>query len=292
MFRNNKSPVFQSFFYVLVTYIFSWAFFIPMMLQSNYKIFPDNGFWYILAGSFGPTIGAIVSYLVFNGSNETKNWLRKCFNFKFGWRAFLMLALVFPFVNFVLYSLFKPYGLEWWKVFITMVPAMLINGVVGLISGAGPLGEELGWRGFLSPTLLKKFNIYYTSIFIGIIWSFWHLPLLFIAEFRANLDFGTYLLMYTIGTTAMSYAFIKLAEVSKGSIVAAIIFHNVINTTSSTLFASTFFNFNKEQPAVFDIALFSPISMIITAIIFGIIVNTKLIKTPPTPADIAQIYKF
>ena len=38
------------------------------------------------------------------------------------------------------------------------------------------LGEEYGWRGFLLPALMKKFNLFYSSIILGLIWGCWHFP--------------------------------------------------------------------------------------------------------------------
>lgn len=41
----------------------------------------------------------------------------------------------------------------------------------------GPLGEEMGWRGYLQPRLLSESNSVLTGIIIGVIWTAWHIPL-------------------------------------------------------------------------------------------------------------------
>ncbi|MGB5227569.1 MAG: CPBP family intramembrane glutamic endopeptidase, partial [Eudoraea sp.] len=38
------------------------------------------------------------------------------------------------------------------------------------------IGEEYGWRGYLLPRLMKKFNVFYSSIILGLIWGLWHYP--------------------------------------------------------------------------------------------------------------------
>ncbi len=42
---------------------------------------------------------------------------------------------------------------------------------------SGPLGEELGWRGFALLELQKKYSPLIASIIIGFWWGMWHLPI-------------------------------------------------------------------------------------------------------------------
>jgi len=46
--------------------------------------------------------------------------------------------------------------------------------VVGVFAGAW---EELGWRGFALPRLLKRFSPLTSSLGIGVLWAVWHIPL-------------------------------------------------------------------------------------------------------------------
>lgn len=39
---------------------------------------------------------------------------------------------------------------------------------------AGSIGEELGWRGYIQPRLMRKFNLFWASIIVGLLWSTWH----------------------------------------------------------------------------------------------------------------------
>lgn len=40
------------------------------------------------------------------------------------------------------------------------------------------LGEELGWRGYLQPRLMRRFGSRMGLIAVGTIWGFWHVPLI------------------------------------------------------------------------------------------------------------------
>lgn len=46
-----------------------------------------------------------------------------------------------------------------------------------LINSLFALGEEIGWRGYLYPALREKFSPLQSHLLVGLIWSFWHLPL-------------------------------------------------------------------------------------------------------------------
>ena len=51
---------------------------------------------------------------------------------------------------------------------------------------AGPMGEELGWRGYALKVLQTRFNPFVASVMLGLIWGFWHLPLLAIVGLFRN----------------------------------------------------------------------------------------------------------
>lgn len=56
--------------------------------------------------------------------------------------------------------------------FVTMlITAFFMNLIFG-----GSMGEELGWRGFALPLLLKKYSPLQASYVLGLMQAFWHLP--------------------------------------------------------------------------------------------------------------------
>lgn len=58
---------------------------------------------------------------------------------------------------------------------------------------SGPMGEEIGWRGYLLTELQKKYSVLKAAMIVGVIWSFWHTLLWFVSGFT-----GMYLLWYII----------------------------------------------------------------------------------------------
>jgi uncharacterized protein len=48
------------------------------------------------------------------------------------------------------------------------------------------LGEELGWRGFLVPELVRSTSFHSAALLSGGIWGAWHLPLIVFADYNAG----------------------------------------------------------------------------------------------------------
>jgi uncharacterized protein len=68
--------------------------------------------------------------------------------------------------------------------FQTGVAPFVILG--SLHSLASATGEELGWRGFLVPTLARTMSFGRTALLSGAIWATWHVPLILFADYNAG----------------------------------------------------------------------------------------------------------
>ena len=85
--------------------------------------------------------------------------------------------------------------------------------------------EEIGWRGFALPRLQKRHSAFIATLIVGILWGFWHLPLVFLvgnpmAEFPV-------LWFFIIVTNAVIYTWIYNS--TKGSILLVALFHGALN---------------------------------------------------------------
>jgi membrane protease YdiL (CAAX protease family) len=49
---------------------------------------------------------------------------------------------------------------------------------------ARALGEEIGWRGFLAPRMVARFGFTWGAILTGVVWAFWHLPLILLGTYN------------------------------------------------------------------------------------------------------------
>ena len=67
-------------------------------------------------------------------------------------------------------------GEQAWPIFLANVAVTAI--AYAAISALAAMGEELGWRGFLQGPLIAKLGTTRGIVLLGLIWSFWHLPIL------------------------------------------------------------------------------------------------------------------
>jgi uncharacterized protein len=220
--------------FLFLTFGFSWAFFLYGIfnLKGNFSIQNESMALPILIGSFGPTFGALITHLIFNGFSKTLSWLKKSLSFRMGFKLFFYMIFALTTLVFLAKSLTSGYGIEWYNIVFTMILLMPINWLGGILNGSGPLGEELGWRGFLGPIIFDKFSTFKASIIMGVIWSAWHLPLFIFEDWRGGTNIFVFAIFYTISTIILSWLFQLVYTASKQKVSAAIIMHCVINTAS------------------------------------------------------------
>lgn len=134
----------------------------------------------------------------------------------------------------------------------------------------GSIGEEIGWRGFLLPLLLRKHSYLVSSILIGVFWGAWHL------QFQAGVSvFFVYILL----TIEMSIVISWLCKMTNGNIISAIIMHSSFNLCALLLFEEIVVNISQNSELIETlyvslVGLFLPLC-IYTAIQMRKDVNSK-----------------
>jgi len=199
------------------------------MILSNKGLlpfkFPTN-----FLGSFGPAVGALIVTGIINGKTGLKNILKSLINWKTSaWTYFFAIFFIIAvyaltagityFIGPTLLTLEK---------FPGIVETIIYFFIIAIIGG--PLGEEIGWRGFLQPELLKRFNPAITSLFIALIWLIWHIPLFWLEGAAQS---GGSIIYFSLSVLAMAFLFTLLYIKSNGSLLLAILFHTMINYVSA-----------------------------------------------------------
>lgn len=98
--------------------------------------------------------------------------------------------------------------------------------------------EELGWRGYGFESLESRFNFVRASLIFSVLWSAWHLPLVFIEGtyqyevVHESIWFG---LNFFVSIIPMGVIVSWICKHNGGSIIAAILFHFMINISQEAL---------------------------------------------------------
>jgi membrane protease YdiL (CAAX protease family) len=101
----------------------------------------------------------------------------------------------------------------------------LFTATAGMIRGLSTaLGEEIGWRGFLVPELVKQMSYTKLSLLIGIIWAAWHSPLLLFADYNAGTNRWYAMGCFTVMIVSNSFIFAWL-RLKSGSLWTAAVLH-------------------------------------------------------------------
>ena len=104
----------------------------------------------------------------------------------------------------------------------------------------GPLGEEAGWRGFALPRLQKRFDPLLASVWLGLIWALWHLPLHvtgFYDQTFGNPISGLLLRAFT--TIPLTLIFTWLYNRTRGNLLVMVCLHTAVNVSSSLIAPGT-----------------------------------------------------
>ncbi|MCM3738465.1 CPBP family intramembrane metalloprotease [Bacillus cytotoxicus] len=126
---------------------------------------------------------------------------------------------------------------------------------------SGPLGEEIGWRGFAQIELQKKHSPLKASIIIGFWWGMWHLPIWFTTGY-VGIDLIKYILSFMsaiISTKIVMTAFYNLNQ----NLIIPIIIHQFFN------FFIGIINGN-----LIDLIMYNAIIYLIVAVLI-IVINPK-----------------
>ena len=243
--------------FVVLTYTLSWSIWAGgWLLAGRPDGFSDARMVVaVYAGSFAP--GIIAGVLAARKGRQTfLAWLGGFVRFRCGWRAYAVALLPLPIAFAVLTWLLgytpqvKQDGLPAIFFYLTLFPISIFNGAASAIMGAGPLGEEGGWRGYLLPKLLDRLGELRASILLGVIWALWHLPVMaMFMDWREGTSLAFYLPTYIIGLVGLSYIFTVVWRLGRGSLVPCIWLHGLVNAIGGLAFNHRAWNSSWSQEA-------------------------------------------
>ncbi|MFJ2550624.1 lysostaphin resistance A-like protein [Microbacterium sp. NPDC087591] len=170
-----------------------------------------------------------------------------------------------------------PEGTPMPPVEVVVVAQLAIIPVGALFNSIFAFGEELGWRGWLVPAL-RPLGTWPTLLISGVIWGFWHSPVILLGYNFGRTDITGVLFMIG-GCVAWGILFGWL-RLRSASVWPPVIAHGSLNAAGGLVLV-----FAASQP---DMALAGPLgvaSWIVIAVVVLVLVLTGQFRQQPELAD-------
>jgi membrane protease YdiL (CAAX protease family) len=172
-----------------------------------------------LLALFGPLLGAVV-VLWFLAGPEGLAGLWRRFALRREHLKWLAVAIALPLILLVPIWLLER--------ILGDAPAFALApiSIVGALIAFLIVGEEVGWRGFALPHLLRRWPPLWSGAGVGVVWALWHLPNFFLPGYpHRGLPFPAFFLM----VVSYSVLFTWLYARTQGSLFVAVVFHAALN---------------------------------------------------------------
>ena len=177
----------------------------------------------------GPTLAAFIMTGITEGRAGIRRLLRRIVLWRVGLRwylfAFIGVSLVIT-LGFILVG-----GLASLQFLgLGYVLTYLVTFIIVLIIG-GPLGEEIGWRGFALPRMQPLHGPLVGSIILGLLWGLWHLPEFMVPTWAESsggsgpLAIVKFCIFAIAATIILTWVFNN----TKGSVLMAVLVHASID---------------------------------------------------------------
>ncbi len=223
--------------YFVLAYLLSWLVWIPTAaayLRHGGQL--GGGYLVIAAiGLYGPAIAALIMTGVIEGKEGLRRLLSKCLHLRVGRTWYVIALLGYPVFYAAATALYI--GLSGARPSFHPEALFRIVPVFLMALPLGPLGEELGWRGFALPRLQCRYGALYSSLILGVFWFLWRLPAFVVPGMAVPgvlLDWQV-LLNYALWIIGLSFLFTLVYNRTDGSVLIAILLHASVISAAAVI---------------------------------------------------------
>jgi len=168
---------------------------IHMGLPTTSRQFEEYGPIALLPCLFGPTLVSIFLTGIIYGKTGLSELKTRLLRWKVNIKWYALGILLIPSILLIMLFILSRFSSD----FIPKVMNekdkidFVITGVLIGIFGGG-LFEEIGWTGFVTPELRKKYSVFNTGLILGFFWALWHfLPVLWgSGDINGKLDWSLF----------------------------------------------------------------------------------------------------
>jgi len=230
--------------FVAITFAVSWSAWLSLA-ATGHTVGAGFSPLYLL-GLLGPLIGAVITTALVGRGSGMRALFARMIRVRAGTRAWglallpIAIAIVAHLV-LVFYSMFllAPVHVPTWRTLgqFTGFPVMnaaLLAVLLVLVNG---YGEETGWRGFLLPTLQRRFSPVVSAVLVAIVWAAWHAPAFLINENYRQMP-AAMVPVFFVGLACGSLLLTYLYNHGRRSIFIVALWHGLFNLVTGTVAAA------------------------------------------------------
>lgn len=224
-----KTYKYRPVLFFALAYLFTWIFWVPAIFVKG-----NTGALLMMIGLLSPAVVSTL-FVVFSGSDLLKKDLKvKLVGlYKVKWSNVLLAILQFAGIvaASILLSLLFGQSLNQFSFTEDFSFTGVGIGTAFVTITLAAILEEVGWKGYCEDSIGAYMNWFWESLIFGVIWSLWHLPLIFIeGTYHAGLMVNPlFVVNFFVSAVPMGFIITWVYLVSDRSILACIIYHFVVN---------------------------------------------------------------
>lgn len=247
--------------YFVIAFVFSWIIWLPGVLAARGLFeLPVPELALAGIGAFGPFVSAFYLTRRNQGKEGVKTLIKRALNLRIPLKWIVAIVVIPLAVAAAARYLYIWRGGEVPDSPVLGSPVAILVLFIVLFFVGGSVNEEFGWRGYALDRIQLKHSALISSLLLGFLWGFWHLPLFFFQSLsQSYMSFWIFL----VWTCALAVLMTWLHNNNGGNILVALLFHTMGNLSASIF---PFFTLEKgadQTPLLFATILFSIVALII-----------------------------
>ena len=227
--NNAENYKYKPVLFFALAYLFTWIFWIPAIYLPE-SISPVL----MLIGLMAPAIVSTAFIMLSRSDALKQDFKNKIIGFyKVKWLNVVWAVIVFAIIIACSILLSLPFGQSLNQFSFTESFSFTGVGIAGafLTITIASIIEEVGWKGYCEDSIGNYMNWFWESMIFGVLWSFWHFPLIFIqGTYQAGLMVNPlYVTNFFVSGIPMGFVITWVYLESDRSILACMIFHFFVN---------------------------------------------------------------